>query len=248
MKAGVLNYRSSLRNENKSEETSNLEIGIERAESAVNVVTTRFLKENGLPVLNYPVVLKREGQFGGTGITISSNVSEFVTDARSRYNVNEDFFIQETLKGKDEYTIHFIGQYGRLLAVECFESKFDDTKKEEIHIKGTGDKPINTGKGFKGCTEERYAIKMVETILRGTLYNGFGCVQYKRNPESGLIGIIEINPRTCGGLFSHRKTASYGAKITKMIRKWIEVNQIRPILNDWESEHWCNQLVEGRKG
>ena len=76
MKAGVLNYCSSLRNENKSEETSNLEIGIERAESAVNAVTTRFLKENGLPVLNYPVVLKREGQFGGTAIAISSNGSE----------------------------------------------------------------------------------------------------------------------------------------------------------------------------
>lgn len=73
MKAGVLNYCSSLRNENKSEETSNLEIGIERAESAVNAVTTRFLKENGF---NYPVVLKREGQFGGTAIAISSNGSE----------------------------------------------------------------------------------------------------------------------------------------------------------------------------
>ena len=235
VKAGVLKYHSSLSNENKSEDTGISEMAIERTKSAVRpgdmpLVTPRFMKENDLPMLNYPVVLKREGQLAGNGITISNNVSEFVQDARSRYNANEDFFIQEALKGKDEYTMHFIGHYGRLLAVECFESKFDHTKEDKIHIKGTVDKPINKGQGFKGCTEERDTIKMVETIVRGTLYNGFGCVQYKRNPDSGLIGIIEMNPRTCGGLFSVKKRASYGTKITRMIRKWIEVNEINPIL------------------
>ena len=163
-------------------------------------------------------------------ITISNNVSEFVQDALSRYNANEDVFIQEALKGKDEHAMHFIGHYDRLLAVECFESKFDNTKEDKIHIKGEVDKPINKGQGFKGCTEERDTIKMVETIVRGSLYNGFGCVQYKRNPDSGLIGIIEMNPRTCGGLFSVKKRASYGTKIIRMIRKWIEVNEINPIL------------------
>ena len=51
--------------------------------------------------------------------------------------------------------MHFIGHYDRLLAVECFESKFDNAKKFRIHIKGTGDKPSNKGRGFKVCTEER---------------------------------------------------------------------------------------------
>ena len=106
-------------------------------------------------------------------ITISNNVSEFVQDALSRYNANEDVFIQEALKGKDEHAMHFIGHYDRLLAVECFESKFDNAKKFRIHIKGTGDKPSNKGRGFKVCTEERLAIKMTETISRGrTLYTG----------------------------------------------------------------------------
>ena len=68
-------------------------------------------------------------------ITISNNVSEFVQDALSRYNANEDVFIQEALKGKDEHAMHFIGHYDRLLAVECFESKFDNTKKVKIHKK-----------------------------------------------------------------------------------------------------------------
>ena len=66
--------------------------------------------------------------------------------------------------------MHFIG---RLLAVKSFESKFDNTKKFKIHIKGIDDKPSNKGRGFKVCMEERDAIKMAETTSRGrTLYTG----------------------------------------------------------------------------
>ena len=97
--------------------------------------------------------------------------------------------------------------------------------------------------------EEREAIKMAETISRGgTRFTQFGRVQYKRNPaDSGLIRIIKLNPRTCRGIFLGQERASYGAiKVTRVIRKWIEVNKpfvyVKIIPSHYqESGTWCNQ-------
>jgi len=181
-------------------------------------------RENDFSMLNFPVVVKGEGNTAGFGVSIARNLAEFKQDMERRHRKSEDFVIQEALKGKDEFTLHFIGHYGRLLAVECFESTFDEKNDDGLHIKGKINKPNNRGRGFKGCAKEIDAIQIVDKILRGTLYNGFGCLQYKRNPDSDKVGIIEMNLRSCGGLFSDQMLKGYTPKVIRMVRRWIDAN------------------------
>ena len=107
MKAGVLKNHSSLSNENKSEGTRILEMAIENTKSVVRpsgmplaLSYSKIHEGEWLAQLNYPVVLKREGQTTGKGMTISNNVSDFVQDAWSRYNASEDFYSLSKNTGK----------------------------------------------------------------------------------------------------------------------------------------------------
>ena len=54
-----------------------------------------------------------------------------------------------------------------------------------------------------------------------------------------------MNPRTCRGLFLVQERTSYGTKVTRVIRKWIEVNETSRILqNNTQSLVGIGDLVQ----
>jgi hypothetical protein len=173
--------------------------------------------------IKFPVVLKQEGAFSGEGITVVNSQEDFDEELNKRYNNNETFIIQEALKGDSEYTIHFLGYHGKLQGVECFQSMFSSG---ELYIKGK-DIPSNTARTFIGCYEEAEAVSIVDKIVRGTMYNGFGCVQYKKDSSTGRLGIIELNPRTCGGMFPTRRSVreGYAAKVQRLLNQWVKAHR-----------------------
>jgi hypothetical protein len=132
------------------------------------------------------------------------------------------------LKGSEEFTIHLSAHYGRLLSVECFCSTFRGQDSKSVFVKGNPKlgavKPSNKGHGFMGCDHELPAIRLVERVVAGTLYNGLGCLQYKKDDSnSGTPMIIELNTRLCAGITRD----PYWHKVARMSANWVTTNRDR---------------------
>jgi hypothetical protein len=143
-----------------------------------------------------------EGATAGSGVAVIATPDNMRAQVVERFKRGEHFVVQPALKGNEEFKIHFMAHHGRLLAAEYFHSILNGTDKD-VKVKGIKNKPTNKGKGWLGCNNETNALRMVEQVVVGTLYNGMGCLQFKKDVFSGDPRIIELNPRTCGGIMKH---------------------------------------------
>jgi hypothetical protein len=176
---------------------------------------------------DFPMVIKpSEGATSGSGVTVVRSLADFVQEAGDWFARDEPFILQQALKGSEEFTIHFTAHYGRLLSVDCFCSTFRDQGSESVFLKGNPKlgavKPSNKGHGFMGCAHELPAIRLVERVVAGTLYNGLGCLQYKKDASSnGTPMIIELNPRLCSGITRD----PYWHKVARLSANWVTANR-----------------------
>jgi carbamoylphosphate synthase large subunit len=165
--------------------------------------------------LEFPIVAKTsEAATGGSGVKIIDGLDALTMEVDRRIKNHDAFILQESLPGIEEFTIHFVAHYGRLLAAECFHSVFNEKNNKKtgatgsFYIKGSAsvgaDIPANKGRGWLGCNNETLALRLVERVTTGSLYNGNGCMQYKKSPATGKVKIIELNPRVCGGIMKEK--------------------------------------------
>jgi gamma-glutamyltranspeptidase/glutathione hydrolase len=81
--------------------------------------------------LEFPIVAKTsEAATSGSGVKIVDNMDALTVEVDRRIENHEAFILQESLPGTEEFTIHFVAHYGRILAAECFHSVFNKKKDE----------------------------------------------------------------------------------------------------------------------
>jgi len=149
-----------------------------------------FLSKNGfqklMPMINgkfdYPYILKKKVGAWGEGISIISDMKsemKHIADIES-----EDYFTQQYIKGKDEYTAHIITADKTIIFFKALKFTFQD----ECFIKGKDYKPMSVVE----VEHDKYK-SIFEEVLSSMNYEGICCFNYKIT-KNGL-SIFEVNPR-----------------------------------------------------
>ena len=129
--------------------------------------------------IEYPCIIKPTVGRGGVGIKIINSADELT-------ELDQDYLIEEYIKGEDEYVTHYEVQQGKIIWAITFTRAYP-----EMNIK-------------KGSIADFKVIKVkkepFDRIFRAMNYTGFACANYKKTP---CIKIFEINPRIGGSLVKY---------------------------------------------
>jgi carbamoyl-phosphate synthase large subunit len=165
-------------------------LGIEMAKSEVayTVEEALTIAEN----LGYPVVIRPAYTMGGAGGGIVYNVEELKTVVARGLQASlvGQVLVEESVIGWEELELEVVRDATGKMITVCFIENIDPMG---VH---TGDSfcsaPMLTVSKEVQRELQRQAYKIVEAIqvIGGTN------VQFARNPQSGRIIVIEINPRT----------------------------------------------------
>lgn len=165
-----------------------LGIGMARSQVAYSV-------EEALAVaaeLGYPVVLRPAYTMGGAGGGLVYNTEELraVCERGLRASLIHQVLVEESILGWEELELEIVRDKDNTMITVCFIENVDPVG---VH---TGDSfctaPMLTVPEEIQCELQRQAYKIVEHI--GVI--GGTNVQFARDPKSGRIIVIEINPRT----------------------------------------------------
>ena len=154
-----------------------------------------FLIKNGFPHLipqingdgGYPYILRKKIGAWGEGVTVIANAkTELMHMGEIRSN---DFFAQQYIEGREEYTTHLIMHQNRVLFSKTFEFTFG----ERLFVKGKNYKPISTK-----VVDHSHLNALFEAILNLLRYEGICCLNYK--VQGNRVKLFEINPRYGGSM------------------------------------------------
>ena len=165
-------------------------LGIEMARSAVaySVEEAVMIAEQ----LKYPVVLRPAYTMGGAGGGLVYNVDELkVVCARGlQASLVGQVLVEECISGWEELELEVVRDSNNNKITVCFIENIDPVG---VH---TGDSfcsaPMLTIPEDVQLELQRQSYKIIEAI---EVIGGCNC-QFARDPESGRIVVIEINPRT----------------------------------------------------
>jgi len=165
-----------------------LGIDMPRSELAYSVAEAEAIAGR----LGYPVVLRPAYTLGGTGGGLVYNVEELRTVAERglKASLIGQVLVEESVLGWEELEVEVVRDADNRMIVVCFIENIDAMG---IH---TGDSfcaaPMLTISREVQEQLKTYAFRIVEAI--GVI--GGTNVQFARDPVTGRIVIIEINPRT----------------------------------------------------
>jgi predicted ATP-grasp superfamily ATP-dependent carboligase len=138
----------------------------------------------------YPFILKKRIDEWGANSHIVHNVTEQTAYADKL--VAPDYFRQEYIPGKTEYTAHILFKRGRIVCSTTLEFMFE----QEVFIKG---REPDCGRSVCECPY----LELFGRILTSIGFEGLCCFNYKVVNKQPLI--FEINPRfgaSLGPLFA----------------------------------------------
>jgi carbamoyl-phosphate synthase large subunit len=165
-------------------------LGIETPRStAVNTIEAA---EEVASQLGYPVVIRPAYTMGGTGGGIVYNVEELrvIVGRGLAASLVHQVLVEESVLGWEELELEVVRDADGKMITVCFIENVDPMG---VH---TGDSfctaPMLTIAEDVQRTLQEYSYRIVDAI--GVI--GGTNVQFARNPETGRIVIIEINPRT----------------------------------------------------
>ncbi len=165
-------------------------LGIEMARSEVAYSVDEAVKI--AEKLKYPVVLRPAYTMGGTGGGMVYNVDELkvVCERGLQASLVGQVLVEECVSGWEELELEVVRDSENNIITVCFIENIDPIG---VH---TGDSfcsaPMLTIPEDVQKELERQAYSIVESI---EVIGGCNC-QFARDPESGRIIVIEINPRT----------------------------------------------------
>ena len=165
-----------------------LGIGMPRSEEAYSVDEAVKIAEK----LKYPVVLRPAYTMGGAGGGMVYNVDELkvVCERGLQASLVGQVLVEECISGWEELELEVVRDAENNIITVCFIENIDPIG---VH---TGDSfcsaPMLTIPEDVQQELQRQAYKIVQSI---EVIGGCNC-QFARDPESGRIVVIEINPRT----------------------------------------------------
>ena len=165
-----------------------LGIGMPRSEEAYSVDEAVKIAEK----LKYPVVLRPAYTMGGAGGGMVYNVDELkvVCERGLQASLVGQVLVEECISGWEELELEVVRDAENNIITVCFIENIDPIG---VH---TGDSfcsaPMLTIPEDVQQELRRQAYKIVQSI---EVIGGCNC-QFARDPESGRIVVIEINPRT----------------------------------------------------
>lgn len=165
-----------------------LGIGMARSQVAYSVEEALSVADE----LGYPVVLRPAYTMGGAGGGLVYNTEELraVCERGLRASLIHQVLVEESILGWEELELEIVRDKDNTMITVCFIENVDPVG---IH---TGDSfctaPMLTVPEEIQRELQRQAYKIVEHI--GVI--GGTNVQFARDPKSGRIIVIEINPRT----------------------------------------------------
>ncbi len=165
-----------------------LGIGMPRSEEAYSVDEAVKIAEK----LKYPVVLRPAYTMGGAGGGMVYNVDELkvVCERGLQASLVGQVLVEECISGWEELELEVVRDAENNIITVCFIENIDPIG---VH---TGDSfcsaPMLTIPEDVQLELQRQAYKIVEAIQ---VIGGCNC-QFARDPETGRIVVIEINPRT----------------------------------------------------
>lgn len=156
----------------------------------------------GAAELGFPLVLKLDTGYGGSGVSICHNRLEL--EIQFRWLMNESFINKISVFVKKIFFVsilnidktisiqqYILGQIGQ--APFCANRGNVFALNPMVRLKTY---PGTTGPASVSASFENLEIKdFVEKIARAMCYTGFGSLEYMVEKNTGLIYIIELNPR-----------------------------------------------------
>jgi hypothetical protein len=155
----------------------------------------QFLRDNGFAALapdiygnrvSYPFICKKRIDIAGKNARVILTPEE-----RAAFEagiVAEEYFKQEYVGGRTEYTTHFLAVEGR----STWDSTVEFTFDRDAYVRGVRCEPVETRK-----IETPFA-DVFHRILKALNYTGTACFNYKI--LDGTPKIFELNPRAGGSL------------------------------------------------
>lgn len=201
-------------------ETMN-KLGIEMAKSEVAYTVDEAVKIAG--ELGYPVVLRPAYTMGGAGGGLVYNVDELKTVAARGLQASlvGQVLVEECVLGWEELELEVIRDSDNNMITVCFIENIDPMG---VH---TGDSfcaaPMLTITEEVQLELQKQAYKIVESIevIGGTN------VQFARDPKSGRIIVIEINPRTSrSSALASKATGFPIAKVSSLLACGLTLSDI----------------------
>ena len=165
-------------------------LGIEMARSEVAYSVDEAVKI--AEKLRYPVVLRPAYTMGGAGGGMVYNVEELkvVCERGLQASLVGQVLVEECISGWEELELEVVRDANNNIITVCFIENIDPVG---VH---TGDSfcsaPMLTIPEEVQLDLQRQAYKIVEAIQ---VIGGCNC-QFARDPETGRVVVIEINPRT----------------------------------------------------
>ena len=136
--------------------------------------------------VRYPFIYKKRVDLAGKNARIV-----FSPEERAAFEagmVAADYFRQEYVGGRTEYTSHFLAIDGR----PTFDTTLEFTFDRDHFVRGLRCEPASSSK-----VDTPFA-DLFGAILKALNYTGTGCFNYK--VENGRPKIFELNPRAGGSL------------------------------------------------
>ncbi|MGZ3773922.1 MAG: ATP-binding protein [Bdellovibrio sp.] len=152
--------------------------------------------------LGYPVVLKHDSGYGGSGVFICQNEN----DVRNHFSIIEEssfsqklratlkrlFFVSIFNHDKKISIQQFIsGQVGQAPFCSQNGKIFAFNPMLRLHTFPGKTGPASVSQGFENVDIKQF----VETVAKKLNYTGFGSLEYMVDEKTGLLYAIELNPR-----------------------------------------------------
>jgi predicted ATP-grasp superfamily ATP-dependent carboligase len=137
---------------------------------------------------HFPVVIKPRISSGSRGIRVAADAASALTDYR---RVHRDYPLPLLQR--------FVSPGGRALGVEFlfFRGRevrvFAHERLRQFPVKG------GPSTYCRGCTDSR-VVAMGRRMMEGLGYSGFAMVEFREDPESGTLYLMEVNPRPWGSI------------------------------------------------
>ena len=141
-------------------------------------------------VATYPCVLKRVDLSASVGISMVHSRAHTISEWTDLFG--RRYLLQELVPGRTECVTYFLLRQGHVLWTCSFATDMDGPAVVKHENNGHNRRVIETPANV---------VNAVEKILTPLAYSGFCTTDYKIL-ESGVVKIIEINPRFGGTLLS----------------------------------------------
>lgn len=150
----------------------------------------------------YPVVIKHDSGYGGSGVVICDNEKELIAHFEKIENVSliekikahiKDMLFVSILRPNGVISIQqFIkGQIGQSPFCAFNGEVIALNPMQRVHTYPGKTGPSSVSKGI----EDRDIENFVKIIAKNLNYNGFGSVEYMISDDNQLLHVIELNPR-----------------------------------------------------